>query len=144
MRRARRRSKAPATLALVEGLKARGHRAVHAIETPEQLAPLVRKLATAGRHRDVPGRRHHHAMGLCAAGPARGLRQGRRVMAQARRRGPAEAPAGGARPAGGQCAAGGPHLVPRGRPGGSAVHARGRGRSRGFPARPRRRTFRSM
>jgi UDP-N-acetylmuramate--alanine ligase len=35
-------------LSLMEGLKARGHRAVHAIETPEQLAPLVRKLAQPG------------------------------------------------------------------------------------------------
>ena len=34
--------------ALVEGLKSRGHRAVHAIDTPEQLAPLVRKLAQPG------------------------------------------------------------------------------------------------
>jgi UDP-N-acetylmuramate--alanine ligase len=35
-------------LSLMTGLKARGHRAVHAIETPEQLAPLVRKLAQPG------------------------------------------------------------------------------------------------
>ena len=34
--------------ALVEGLKARGHRAVHAIESPEQLAPLVRNLVKPG------------------------------------------------------------------------------------------------
>jgi UDP-N-acetylmuramate--alanine ligase len=34
--------------ALMDGLKSRGHRAVHAIETPEQLAPLVRKLAQPG------------------------------------------------------------------------------------------------
>ena len=35
-------------LALKEGLKARGHRAVHTIEKPEDLAPLVRKLAQPG------------------------------------------------------------------------------------------------
>ncbi|MGL4525695.1 MAG: glutamate ligase domain-containing protein, partial [Aestuariivirga sp.] len=35
-------------LALVEGLRARGHRNVHAIETPDQLAPLVRNLVTPG------------------------------------------------------------------------------------------------
>jgi UDP-N-acetylmuramate--alanine ligase len=35
-------------LSLKEGLKARGHRAVHAIEKPEELAPLVRKLAQPG------------------------------------------------------------------------------------------------
>jgi UDP-N-acetylmuramate--alanine ligase len=34
--------------ALMEGLKSRGHRAVHTIEKPEQLAPLVRKLAQPG------------------------------------------------------------------------------------------------
>ena len=34
--------------ALMEGLKSRGHRAVHAIDKPEQLAPLVRKLAQPG------------------------------------------------------------------------------------------------
>ena len=34
--------------ALVDGLKSRGHRAVHAIDKPEQLAPLVRKLAQPG------------------------------------------------------------------------------------------------
>ena len=34
--------------ALMEGLKSRGHRAVHAIDKPEQLAPLVRRLAQPG------------------------------------------------------------------------------------------------
>jgi len=34
--------------ALVEGLKARGHRAVHSIEGPEQLAPLVRGIVQPG------------------------------------------------------------------------------------------------
>ncbi|MCB1379209.1 MAG: UDP-N-acetylmuramate--L-alanine ligase, partial [Alphaproteobacteria bacterium] len=34
--------------ALVEGLKARGHRAVHGIESPEQLAPLVHNVARPG------------------------------------------------------------------------------------------------
>jgi UDP-N-acetylmuramate--alanine ligase len=33
---------------LMEGLKSRGHRAVHTIDTPEQLAPLVHKLAQPG------------------------------------------------------------------------------------------------
>jgi UDP-N-acetylmuramate--alanine ligase len=33
---------------LMEGLKSRGHRAVHAIDKPEQLAPLVRRLAQPG------------------------------------------------------------------------------------------------
>jgi len=35
-------------LNLVEGLKARGHRAVHSIDTPEQLAPLVKSIARPG------------------------------------------------------------------------------------------------
>jgi UDP-N-acetylmuramate--alanine ligase len=35
-------------LSLKDGLKARGHRAVHTIEKPEDLAPLVRKLAQPG------------------------------------------------------------------------------------------------
>ena len=34
--------------ALVDGLKARGHRSVHAIEGPEQLAPLVKSLVQPG------------------------------------------------------------------------------------------------
>ncbi|MBI1274060.1 MAG: UDP-N-acetylmuramate--L-alanine ligase [Alphaproteobacteria bacterium] len=34
--------------ALVEGLRARGHRHVHALEKPESLAPLVAKLAKSG------------------------------------------------------------------------------------------------
>ena len=33
---------------LVEGLRARGHRAVHKIDTPEQLAPMVRGLVKPG------------------------------------------------------------------------------------------------
>jgi UDP-N-acetylmuramate--alanine ligase len=33
---------------LVEGLRSRGHRGVHKIDDPEQLAPLVRGLATPG------------------------------------------------------------------------------------------------
>ena len=35
-------------VALMEGLKSRGHRAVHAIENPEQLAPLVHNLVKPG------------------------------------------------------------------------------------------------
>ena len=35
-------------MSLVEGLKARGHRSVHALEKPEQLAPLVRNLVKPG------------------------------------------------------------------------------------------------
>ncbi len=34
--------------ALVEGMRSRGHRAVHAIERPEQLAPLVRSIVSPG------------------------------------------------------------------------------------------------
>ena len=34
--------------ALVEGIRARGHRAVHRLDAPEQLAPLVRGLAKPG------------------------------------------------------------------------------------------------
>jgi len=34
--------------ALVEGLKARGHRSVHKLDQPEQLAPLVRGIAKSG------------------------------------------------------------------------------------------------
>jgi UDP-N-acetylmuramate--alanine ligase len=34
--------------ALAEGLRSRGHRAVHTIDKPEQLAPLVRRLAKPG------------------------------------------------------------------------------------------------
>jgi UDP-N-acetylmuramate--alanine ligase len=33
---------------LVEGLKARGHRSVMSIDNPDQLAPLVRKIARPG------------------------------------------------------------------------------------------------
>ena len=35
-------------LALAEGLKARGHRSVHTIESPDQLAPLVRNIVKPG------------------------------------------------------------------------------------------------
>jgi UDP-N-acetylmuramate--alanine ligase len=35
-------------VALVEGMRSRGHRAVHAIDDPEQLAPLVRSLVNPG------------------------------------------------------------------------------------------------
>jgi UDP-N-acetylmuramate--alanine ligase len=35
-------------ISLVEGLKARGHRSVHALDKPEQLAPLVRNLVRPG------------------------------------------------------------------------------------------------
>jgi UDP-N-acetylmuramate--alanine ligase len=34
--------------ALVEGIRARGHRAVHKLDAPEQLAPLVRSIAKPG------------------------------------------------------------------------------------------------
>ena len=34
--------------ALVDGLRARGHRSVHTIEGPEELAPLVKSLVQPG------------------------------------------------------------------------------------------------
>jgi UDP-N-acetylmuramate--alanine ligase len=34
--------------ALAEGMRSRGHRSVHSIDDPEQLAPLVRSLVNSG------------------------------------------------------------------------------------------------
>ncbi len=93
-------------MSLAEGLKSRGHRSVHTIEKPEQLAPLIRGMAKPGDIVMCLGAGTITPMGLCAAGPARSLRQGSAVMGKLRRRGPAEAPAAGAWPAGGQCAPG--------------------------------------
>ena len=54
--------------ALVEGLRARGHRSVVPLPGPEHLAEMVHAIARAGRLRGLPRRRQHHAMGGRAAG----------------------------------------------------------------------------
>ena len=54
--------------ALVQGLRARGHRQVVPLDGPEELAGLVSGMAQARRLCRLPRRRLDHAMGLCAAG----------------------------------------------------------------------------
>ncbi len=49
--------------ALVDGLRARGHRSVVPLPAPERLAEMVHRDRQAGRFRRVPGRRHHHRNG---------------------------------------------------------------------------------
>ena len=121
-------------LALVEGLRARGHRNVHAIETPDQLAPLVRNLVAPGDIVICLGAGTITQWAYALAGPTGGLRwRSRRVMARLDgeallKRLPAVR--GRLEP---ECGTGRPDLVPCRRPGRSALHARGRGRSRGFP-----------
>ena len=58
--------------ALVQGLRARGHRQVIPLDGPQELAGMVKRLAQPGDYRRVPRRRQHHAMGLRAAGRAGG------------------------------------------------------------------------
>ena len=59
--------------ALVEGLRARGHRSVVALPNPGRLAEMVHAIARSGRLRRVPRRRIDHAMGRGAAGRPRGV-----------------------------------------------------------------------
>ncbi len=49
--------------ALVEGLRARGHRSVVPLPGPEHLAEMVHAIARSGRFRGLPRRRQHHRMG---------------------------------------------------------------------------------
>ena len=58
---------------LVAGLKARGHRNVMALDKSEDLAGLIKGIAKPGDYVDLPRRRQHHPMGLCAAGRTRAL-----------------------------------------------------------------------
>ena len=58
---------------LVEGLRARGHRQVIALEASEALARTVQELCRAGRSGGLPRRRQHHRLGQCPAGGAAGL-----------------------------------------------------------------------
>ena len=81
--------------ALVQGLRARGHRHVIALDGPEQLAGARRRHGAARRLRRLPRRRLDHAMGLRAAGGIGGAGQAgvtyRNIRARglvARRHGP--------------------------------------------------------
>ena len=124
---------------LVEGLKARGHRNVMALERSEDLAGLVKGIAQRGRLRGLPRRRQHHAMGLCASGRARVARREGGVMFPDITADLRAAPAGPARPARGECSDGAAVVVPHRRSRAGALHA---GRRRGpglFPRAPRSR-----
>ena len=59
--------------ALVEGLRARGHRSVVPLPAPARLAEMVHAIAKPGDFVVCLGRRHHHAMGRGAAGRAGGI-----------------------------------------------------------------------
>ena len=56
--------------ALVQGLRTRGHRQVFALDGPAAARRHRQGHGEARRLRGLPRRRHHHAMGLCAAGRA--------------------------------------------------------------------------
>ena len=62
--------------ALVNAIRAHGHRRAMGLPSPEVLPAMVREIVDAGRLRRVPRRRQHHAMGLCAARAACGGRAG--------------------------------------------------------------------
>ena len=120
--------------ALVEGLRAPGHR--HVLAARRRRAtwpPLVRELAPARRPRGLPRRRQHHRLGprpaRASSRSAARMTAGRPQMARLARR--ACPPV--ARPAAARRAAGAAHLVPRRRPGRGAVPAGGRGGSRRVP-----------
>ncbi len=53
--------------ALVDGLRARGHRSVVPLPGPAHLAEMVHAIAKPGDYVDLPRRGHHHAMGADAA-----------------------------------------------------------------------------
>ena len=65
--------------ALVEGLRARGHRSVVPLPSPGRLAEMVHAMAKPGRFRRLPGRRFDHAMGRRAARRAGGVAGRRRA-----------------------------------------------------------------
>ena len=124
---------------LVAGLKARGHRNAMALDKVRGSRRPRQGPRAAGRLRDLPRRRQHHPMGLCAAGRARARcrREGglmfpdhhRRDLSKARRCRSLRGKLGG------ECADGAAVVVSHGRPGAGAVHAGGRGRSRVFSRR---------
>ena len=58
--------------ALVEGLRARGHRSVVALPNPGRLAEMVHAIARPGDYRRLPRRRIDHAMGGGTARRTRG------------------------------------------------------------------------
>ena len=62
--------------ALVQGLRARGHRQVIPLDGPGDIASIVRRLARPGDYRRLSRRRLDHAMGLCPARRACRPRQG--------------------------------------------------------------------
>ena len=62
--------------ALVQGLRAHGHRQVIPLDGPQDLARIVKRIAKPGDYRRLPRRRQHHAVGLRAAGRTRGARGG--------------------------------------------------------------------
>ena len=110
--------------------------------SPAQIAPLIARTRQARRLRRVPRRRQHHAMGLCAAEanwrPAtarmmRGEDLARAAWRQAR---------GHPRAHDAERGDGQDHLVPRRRPGRSAVPAGRRGRPGRLPQGACRQTCR--
>jgi UDP-N-acetylmuramate--alanine ligase len=54
------------------GMRARGHREVIAAAAAKQVASARCGIAKPGDYRGLPRRRQHHAVGLCAAGRAKG------------------------------------------------------------------------
>ena len=84
---------------LAAAIAAHGHRHAFALPSPETIAPRVRELARARRHRRLPRGGHGDAMGLCAARRARRARQGVTHGVSGHRRGPEAARAGLARKA---------------------------------------------
>ena len=61
--------------ALVQGLRARGHRQVIPLDGAAGPRAHRRAARAAGRHHRLPRRRQHHAMGLRAAGRTGGARE---------------------------------------------------------------------
>ena len=113
--------------ALVEGLRAHGHRQVLAARrAADDLARIVARARRARRHRRLPRRRQHHPLGARAAGRADArcdaARGGRADDGRAQRTHRADRPAAaGARPLRRERAARADHLVPRRRAGGGDV-----------------------
>ena len=139
--------------ALVQGLRARGHRQVIAARRAGDLARIVERLAQPGDYRRLPRRRQHHAMGLRAAGRAArrwggGVRCVRpATMGFADMRSPLTLESKHARSCAGGCWPNQPLAELTwfrvGGPAQAAVHAGGRERSRLFPRALCRPRFRS-
>ena len=92
------RSRAPTATPSSQGLKARGHRHVLPLGAPADIAGIVREHRQAGRLRRVPRRRHHHQLGLRAAGRTGGAGRGvRDERARFRLPRPRRCPRGGCR-----------------------------------------------